>query len=60
MNIRKVRLEKGIGLNELARQIEIEPSYLSQLERGEKKNPSKNIMEKISNALDKSVQELFF
>ncbi len=60
MSIRDARLKKNIGLNQFARQIGIKPSYLSQIERGIKKNPSNEIMIKISDGLEKSIQELFF
>lgn len=60
VSIRDARLKKNIGLNQFARQIGIKPSYLSQIERGIKKNPSNEIMIKISDGLEKSIQELFF
>lgn len=49
-----------MGLNEFAKKVSIAPPYLSQLERGVKTNPSKEVMERISNALEKTVQEVFF
>jgi transcriptional regulator with XRE-family HTH domain len=60
VELRKIREKKKIGLNELARTIGVSPSYLSQLERGIKSNPSKETMEKIAAALKKPVQEVFF
>lgn len=60
MNLRKIREQEKIGLNELARTVGISPSYLSQLERGSKSNPSREMMEKIAAALKKPVQEIFF
>ncbi len=50
-NIRKIRESKGLGVNELSRLASINSSYLSALERGEKKNPSTNIINKIAAAL---------
>lgn len=60
MKLRNTRERKRIGLNELARRVNMSPSYLSGLERGIKTNPSKETMTKIAAALNKPVQELFF
>lgn len=60
MELRNIRIKKKIGLNKFARDIGVSPSYLSQLERGLKSNPSKETMEKIATALKKPVQEIFF
>lgn len=54
-NIKKIRLSKGFGLNELARMSGVNASYISALERDEKNNPSISILEKIAAALDVSV-----
>jgi transcriptional regulator with XRE-family HTH domain len=58
--IRFYREQKGIGLNKFAEMAEVAPPYLSQLERGLKTNPSKEVMERISKELGKSVPEVFF
>ena len=34
--------------------------YLCHLERGTRKNPSREVMERISKALQKSIAEVFF
>jgi len=60
MGLREIREEEGLGLNELARLIDMSPSYLSQLERRGKSNPSKVMMEKIAAALKRPVEEVFF
>jgi len=60
MGLREIRELEKIGLNKLARITDMSPSYISQLERGMKVNPSKDTMEKISKALNRSVQEVFF
>lgn len=60
MKVREVREKKNIGLNELARETEINATYLSQLERGKKVNPSREIMQKISDALGVPIPQLFF
>ena len=38
--IKKLRETKDLSINELARIAEINPSYLSAIERGKKRNPS--------------------
>lgn len=51
-NIKRIRESKKIGVNELGRMTNINPSYISAIERGEKNNPSYKIIEKIAKALD--------
>ncbi len=58
--IRFYREQKGVGLNKFAEMAEVAPPYLSQLERGLKTNPSKEVMERIAKELGKTVQEVFF
>lgn len=49
--IKKLRETKDLSINELARIAEINPSYLSAIERGKKRNPSYKILKKIARAL---------
>ena len=58
--IKKIRNEKGITLEKLANLAGISPGYLCHLERGNRKNPSIEVMNNISNALNKSIAEVFF
>lgn len=51
-NLKKYRLEKKIGINELGRRIGVSGAYISALEAGRKQNPSLDIIEKLSNELD--------
>jgi len=48
--IKEVRLERGIGLRELARQVDCSPGFLSMVEHGTKR-PSSELMERLRNAL---------
>ncbi|MDU1584872.1 MAG: helix-turn-helix transcriptional regulator [Clostridium sp.] len=57
-NIRKIREEKGYGLNELSRISGVNASYISALERDEKKNPSVEILTKLANSLEVNVDEI--
>lgn len=56
--IREVRKNKGISLSKLAQISGISKSYLSYVERNLKKNPSVDIVKKISIALDITVESL--
>lgn len=58
--IREYRKEKGMKLEEMAQKIGISTGYLCHLEKGTRKNPSTEIMEKIAKALGKTVADIFF
>ena len=58
--IRETRREQGITLMRLAELTGISAGYICHLEKGTRKNPSAQMMEKISLALNKSVHEVFF
>ena len=58
--IKKIRLEKGMTLENLAGKCGISVGYLCHLEKGRRKNPSITIMENLAKALDKTVSEIFF
>jgi len=59
-NIKKIRYEKGLTIYQIAKMVDLTPSYISNLENGRKKNPTKEVMDKISKALGKSVSEIFY
>jgi transcriptional regulator with XRE-family HTH domain len=50
--IRRLRLEAGLGLRELARLIERSPGYLSDVELGNVPPPSESVIVKIAAALN--------
>jgi XRE family transcriptional regulator, master regulator for biofilm formation len=52
--IKKLRLEKGLSLSELAERAGIAKSYLSSIERNIQKNPSIQFLEKVSGVLGKT------
>ena len=58
--LRKIREGKGMTLLELSYLSGVSVGYLCHLEKGSRKNPSLEIMEKISKAVNKSVAEVFF
>lgn len=59
-SIKKYRKELGMNLEEMSKKIGISTGYLCHLEKGTRKNPSREVMEKISYALEKSIPEIFF
>lgn len=58
--IKKIREEKGITLMELSDLSGVSVGYLCHLEKGSRNNPSIDVMDKISKALNKSITEIFF
>jgi len=46
-NIKSIREEKKLGLNETARLAGISPSYLSDIEKGNKTNPSMEVLQRL-------------
>ena len=58
--IKKIREKKGMTLEKLAELSGISAGYLCHLERGTRKNPSIEVMDRIAKALDKTIIELFF
>ncbi len=58
--IRYFRKKKGLSLKNLSKETSLAIGYLSDLERDIRNNPSKEVMTKISKALDETVQAVFF
>lgn len=58
--IKIFRKEKGMTIQDVAKISNISAGYLCHLEKGTRNNPSLEVMEKISKALNKSVAEVFF
>ncbi|WP_017727770.1 helix-turn-helix domain-containing protein [Halalkalibacterium ligniniphilum] len=56
--VKKLRLEKGLSLSELAEKAGVAKSYLSSIERNIQSNPSIQFLEKIAAVLDVSVEAL--
>lgn len=55
--VRFLRNEKKVSIQEFALQIEINPNYLSDLERGNR-NPTLKVMSKIAKGFEMSLSEL--
>lgn len=58
--IKKIREEKGLTLIKLSGLAGVSVGYLCHLEKGSRSNPSIEVMERISKALNKSIAEIFF
>lgn len=58
--LKMLREEKGLTMAELSELSGVSVGYICHLERGSRKNPSISTMEKIANALNKSILEIFF
>jgi len=54
----RLRLQQGWSQSETARQAGITPSYVSQLERQFKTNPSPDVLKRLADALGVDVMEL--
>lgn len=57
--INKIRKEKGITLSELSMLSGVSVGYLCHLEKGTRKNPSFEVMERIAQSLGKTITEIF-
>jgi XRE family transcriptional regulator, master regulator for biofilm formation len=56
--IKRLRIEKGLSLIDLARIAGVSKSYLSQIERGKQNNPSLQFLQKIAIPLETSLEYL--
>lgn len=59
-NIKKIREDKNISLNKLNKLTGISRAYLFDLENNRKFNPTLAMLEKIAEALDVNIKELFY
>ncbi|KNF09324.1 putative transcriptional regulator [Gottschalkia purinilytica] len=58
--IKSIRARLNLSVYDISKITGLTPGYISNLENGKRNNPSKETMEKISKALDKTVSEVFF
>lgn len=58
--IRKYRTQKGLTLKEMADRCGVSAGYLCHLEKGNRDNPSTEVMENIAIVLGKTIPEIFF
>ena len=58
--IKSIRLSKKISLYKLSKETNLSRTYLRNLENNISTNPTLAVLEKIANALDVNVKELFY
>ncbi|MBM7869339.1 putative transcriptional regulator [Clostridium pascui] len=58
--IKEFRKIKDLSVYDLSDMTGLTPSYISNLENGNKTNPTKDAMEKIATALEQTVPEVFY
>jgi len=51
VDIKGYREDRGLGLREVARKAKISPTYLSQIERGEQRWPTEDVLLRLANAV---------
>lgn len=57
-NLKRLRLEKGISQESLALSADLDRTYIPSIEKGER-NVSITVVEKLANALNVKISELF-
>jgi len=58
IRIKRLRLEKGLSINELSEKAGVSKSYLSYIERGIQQNPSLHVLSRLAETLDTNVEDL--
>ncbi|MEH7342876.1 helix-turn-helix domain-containing protein [Bacillus sp. JJ1532] len=58
MRIKRLRIEKGLSINELSEKAGVSKSYLSYIERGIQQNPSLQVLSRLAKTLDTDVEDL--
>ena len=57
MNLKKIRIEKGMSQGDISRKLDMDRGYISSVESG-KRNPTITTLEKFAKALEISIDEL--
>ena len=58
--IRTYRIKRGLTIKELADRCGVSAGYICHLEKGNRGNPSTEVMENIAIVLGRSIPEIFF
>lgn len=56
--IKKTREKKGWSQYKLAKEADVQPSTISQIESGARQNPSVDVLQKVANVLSTTISEL--
>lgn len=59
-NIKNVRISKNISIKELSKRTGLSRTYIRELENQNKTNPTLASLNKIANALNVNIKELFY
>lgn len=59
-NLKKIRQEKNMTIRELADKSGVSTGYICHLEKGSRKNPTIEVMEKLAKALGEPAIKIFF
>lgn len=59
-NLKKIRKSKNLTIQELSELSGVSMGYISHLENGSRRNPSREVMEKIAEVLEESIVKIFF
>ena len=59
-NLKKFRMSKNLSIKELSELSGVSMGYICHLEKGTRKNPSRDVMEKIAKVLDEPIIKIFF
>jgi len=57
--VRTLRISRNIGQRELARMVGISPSYINDIENNKRNPPRKEVIKKISDALEANLENLY-
>lgn len=57
-NLKRIRLKRNLSMDKLAKLTGVSKSYIASLENGRRKNPTIDIIDKISKALNVTRDEL--
>jgi len=57
-NLKRIRLKKNLSLDKLAKLTGVSKSYIASLEKGRRSNPTIEIIDKLSKALNVTRDEL--
>lgn len=60
MNLRELRLARGYTLHQLSELSGVSLMYISELERGTKKNPSAQVLVNLAKSLDVPITTLLY
>lgn len=59
-NLREIRKNKNMTIKELSEISGVSMGYICHLEKGTRRNPSRDVMEKISKTLGEPIIKIFF